>query len=217
MMSVIKKYNVKHIESNQLEINGKGNHPEWDKALVLTDFSSPWDDELVKKITFKALWDETHLYCCFKVKDPAVYIDTSDNTKNSINNSDRVELFFRTNGELNPYYCLEIDPTQRLMDFKVKPKKGFDFNWNWPKNDIFIKSDIRKDFFTVEIAISLGSLIQLDLLKDGKIETGIYRAKYNKQENGRYEPTWITWVNPNTVTPNFHTPTSFGQLHLIGY
>ena len=217
MDSKLKNYNIVQIDKDQLKINGKANHPLWEKAISLTDFCSPWDDEELKKIEFKALWDEEYLFCSFKVDDSKVYIDTTDNTKNSIDSSDRVELFFRSNALLDPYYCLEIDPTPRLMDFNAKPNRAFNFNWNWSKNDILIKSDIQKDFFTVEIAISLASLTQLDLLKEGKIETGIYRAKYNQQENGSYEPTWITWVNPNTETPDFHTPTSFGQLHLVGY
>jgi hypothetical protein len=57
----------------------------------------------------------------------------------------------------------------------------------------------------------------LDLLKDGKMEMGIYRAKHIQQENGNYEPSWITWVNPNTQNPNFHTPNSFGVLNLENF
>lgn len=215
MKPTLKSYNVVKIDKNQLEINGKGNHSLWEKANELTNFSSPWDDASVNEITFKALWDAVNLYCYFKVQDSEIHIDTTDNTKSSINNSDRVELFFRSDSQLNPYYCLEMDPSPRLMDFKAKPNKEFDFNWNWPKNDISIKSYFHKGFFTVEIAISLSSLKQLGLLNDGTIETGIYRAKYNKQENASYQPTWITWVNPETETPNFHTPTSFGVLRLV--
>ncbi len=213
--SKLKAYNVVKIDKNQLEINGKGNHSLWKKANELTNFSSPWDDASVNEITFKALWDAVNLYCYFKVQDSEIHIDTTDNTKSSINNSDRVELFFRTNSKLNPYYCLEIDPSPRLMDFKAKPNKEFDFNWNWPTDDILIKSDFQKDYFTVEIAINLVSLIQLNLLNNGKIETGIYRAKYILQENGTYEPIWITWIDPKTETPNFHTPASFGTLNLV--
>jgi hypothetical protein len=109
---------------------------------------------------------------------------------------------------------LEIDPASRIMDFKARPNKQFDFNWNWPSDDIKVKSAMESNCFTVEIAISLVSLTKLGLIKDDKIEAGIYRAKYNKQEDGNYEPTWITWVNPNTESPNFHTPSSFGVLHL---
>lgn len=215
MESKLKVYSVAKVDENQLEINGKGDHPLWQKAIALTNFSSPWDDKSIKKMTFKALWDDTNLYCCFKVEDSEIHIDTTDNTKSSINNSDRVEIFFRTNSQLDPYYCLEIDPTPRLMDFKAKPNKVFDFNWHWPKKDILIKSDIQDDFFIVEIAISLRSLQQLNLIKNKIIETGVYSAKYNLQTNASYEPTWITWVNPETLVPNFHTPTSFGILNLV--
>lgn len=211
---VLKKYTVKQIAHKQLAITGKGDHPLWNKANKLLDFSSPWDSEKIKPIAFKALCDSETLFFCFKVEDAEVHIDTTDNTFRSINESDRVELFFRTDESLNPYYCLEIDPASRIMDFKARPNKQFDFNWNWPSDDIKVKSSIESTYFTVEIAISLASLTKLGLLKEGKIETGIYRAKYNKQNDGSYEPTWITWVNPNTESPNFHIPSSFGILHL---
>lgn len=214
MNDSLKIYTVKQIEHKKLEINGKGNHSLWNKADKLLDFCSPWDSEKIKAIEFKALCDTETLFFCFKVNDSEIHIDTTDNTINSINNSDRVELFFRTNEELNPYYCLEIDPTPRIMDFKARPNKQFDFAWNWPSGDLVVKSSINEKSFTVEGAISIASLTKLGLIKDGKIEAGIYRAKYNKQEDGNYEPTWITWVNPNTETPNFHTPSSFGVLHL---
>ncbi len=210
----LKTYCVNSIEKNQLAITGKGDHPLWNKANKLLDFSSPWDSEKIRPIEFKALCDSETLFFCFKVEDADIHIDTTDNTIGSINESDRVELFFRTDESLNPYYCLEIDPASRIMDFKAHPNKQFDFNWNWPSDDIKVKSAIDATCFTVEIAISLASLTKLGLLKDGKIETGIYRAKYNKQNDGSYEPTWITWVNPNTESPNFHTPSSFGILHL---
>lgn len=213
-MNEVKKYTVKQIKHQQLEITGKGDHSLWNKANKLLDFCSPWDTEKIKQIEFKSLCDSETLFFCFKVEDTDLHIDTTDNTIKSINESDRVELFFRTNDLLDPYYCLEIDPTARIMDFRARPNKQFDFNWNWPSNDIEVKSFIDSNYFTVEIAISLASLTELGLLNEGKIETGIYRAKYNKQQDGSYEPTWITWVNPNTESPNFHTPSSFGVLHL---
>lgn len=103
------------------------------------------------------------------------------------------------------------------MDFVAYPKKIFMLNWNWPNDHIRFKSDINTSYYTVEIAISLESLIKFNLLNDNKIETGIFRAKYNKMSHLNYEPTWISWINPNTETPNFHTPTSFGILTLMDY
>lgn len=209
-----KLYNVNLIKGDKMIINGKGNRAIWEEAQVLSDFCSPWHSEIIKKITFKALWDKTSLFFCFKVEDSEVHIDTTDNTITSINNSDRVELFFRSNKSLNPYYCLEIDPASRIMDFKARPNKQFDFDWNWPAKDIEVKSSITENHFIVEGKISIDSLVKFDLLKDEKLETGIYRAKYNQQKDESFVPTWITWVNPNTETPNFHIPSSFGVLKL---
>lgn len=210
----MKSYNVVHIKENNIIITGKGDSAFWNKAEKLTDFISAWDTEPVKKIEFKSLWNSENLFFCFKVYDEHVHIDSKDNSVESIGNSDRVELFFRTTEKLNPYYCLEIDPSPRLMDFIARPNKNFDFNWNWPKSDICVKSNIEKDYFTVEISISIASFKKFNLIQGNIIETGIFRAKFNKQKDSTFEPTWISWVNPNTETPNFHIASSFGELHL---
>ncbi len=211
----MKEYNVNCVKPGTLEVNGKGNNLAWNEADVLTDFVSAWDSKTHSLIEFRALWDSKKLFFCFKVFDSEINIDKKDDSLESINNSDRVELFFRTNDTLTPYYCIEIDPTSRILDFKAYPKKNFKFDWSWPKNDIAIKSDIQDDYFTVEGAICIDSMLKLNLIHNHKIETGIFRAKYNKSENSRYEPTWISWVNPNTEFPDFHTPTAFGVLNLM--
>ena len=84
-------------------------------------------------------------------------------------------------------------------------------------SDQFCDTIVNKDDFIVEITISLQSLKDLNLLKNGNIETGIYRAKYHQQKDKTFKPTWITWINPNTKTPNFHIQTSFGKLELENY
>jgi hypothetical protein len=211
----MKNYNVNCIKKDALILNGKGDNPLWNKAEVLTDFVSAWDDKTPEKIEFRALWDSEKVIFCFTVYDSNLHIEKKDNSFDSIGNSDRVELFFRTDTSLNPYYCLEIDPTSRIMDFMAYPNKNFDFNWKWPQKDLNVISHINNYHFTVEIAISISSLRKLNLIKKNKIEAGIFRAKYNEQENSIFEPTWISWIDPNTESPNFHTPTSFGLLSLI--
>lgn len=208
----IKTYTVNHIKSYKVVVTGKGSDEAWEKAEILSDFVSAWDSKKPKTTEFKALWNAENLLFLFKVYDNVIHINKKDNTINSIGSSDRIELFFRSDENLNPYYCLEIDPSSRLMDFRAYPNKEFDFNWHWPQKDILIKSDIQNDFFTVEGSISLASLKTFNLIRDNKIEVGIFRVKYNKIGRAIYEPTWISWVNPNTEIPNFHVPSSFGIL-----
>ncbi|QSB28753.1 carbohydrate-binding family 9-like protein [Flavobacterium sp. CLA17] len=211
----MKNYAVNRIEKNILQINGLGDNPFWDKAEILTDFTSPWNELSTDRMEFRALWDTENIYFCYIVHDDNVHIDRQDDSIDSIGESDRVEIFFRTDAALNPYYCLEIDPTPRIMDFKASPAKRFDFDWNWPENDITVQSNIKENYFVVEIAISIQSLKNFHLIKDNSIEAGIYRAKYIKAANNLFEPIWISWVNPNTEVPNFHIASSFGTLTLI--
>jgi hypothetical protein len=197
----MKEYKVIHIAAQSLKIDGKDNDSIWDKAVSLTDFCSPWEDTTFDKIEFKALWNKENLLCRFRVEDPEVHIDITEVGNKSINISDRVELFFRIDDSLSPYYCLEIDPSARIMDFRAQPARQFDFDWNWPAKHIEVRSVMQPDYFIVEIALSIDFLKELGILKNGQLETGIFRAKYKQQENGSYKPIWITWVDPKTETP----------------
>lgn len=211
----MKTYKVNKVDANHMDINGKADHPLWEKATILKDFCSPWHFEAIEDIEFRAIHDGENLFVSYKVDDASLHIDSTDDSKKSVDNSDRVELFMRADKHLDPYYCLEIDPLARVQDFIARPNRQFDFLWNWPKDDITVKSHITSSCFSVEIAISIASLKQFKLIqKDGSIEAGIYRAKYNQQPNGQFEPTWITWVDPKTETPNFHIASSFGKLKL---
>lgn len=210
----MKKYIVNHIPGNKLTITGMSDDQLWELANSLTDFSSPWRTLQDTETEFRALWDGDNLYFMFKVVDSHIHVDKKYSGNESINVSDRVELFFRQNDSLNPYYCLEIDPTPRIMDFRAFPNRAFDFDWNWPENHLTVKSHSGPDGFIVEGKISMASLKKLNLIHDQAIETGIFRAKYVKVDASTYEPIWITWVNPETETPDFHIDSSFGVLIL---
>jgi len=211
----MKEYQVLLIDKNNKSDNKTIANSVWEKANCLTDFCSPWSDNLFSKIEFRALWDLDNLYFNFRIKKSDVYIDKTDDSFDSIGNSDRVELFFRSNELLSPYYCLEIDTEGRIMDFEAYPDWNFDFNWKWPKKDITVVTSTDGDVLIVEGRISIESLNMLQLIKNDTIETGVYRAKFSKADNDQYVPTWISWVNPNTEKPNFHIASSFGKFILM--
>lgn len=210
-----KEYQVVLIDKSQKKDSDSLTLSTWEKANCLTDFSSPWKNDTVSKIEFRAFWDFENLYFKFRVFDNDIYIDKKDDSVESIGNSDRVELFFRTDDTLNPYYCLEMDTAARIMDFKAKPNKDFDFNWKWPENNLEVTSSKDQNSFTVEGRISITSLKELNLMRNNTIEAGVYRAKFSKDDNQNYQPTWISWVDPNTPEPNFHIAASFGKFILM--
>jgi hypothetical protein len=211
----VKEYQVVLIDKNQKDGTDFSVLSSWEKANCLIDFSSPWKNDPISKIEFRALWDLENFYFKFIVFDTDIYVDQKDDSFDSIGNSDRVELFFRKDATINPYYCLEMDTSARIMDFKAKPNKDFDFNWKWSKEDLEVISSKYENSFTVEGRISIASLKELNLIQNNTIETGVFRAKFSLTENLQYEPIWISWVDPNTPEPNFHIASSFGKFILM--
>ena len=211
-------YKVKRIAAQALASSGACDAQQWAVANKLEDFVSPWDLAPIHPIVFRALYDAAYFYFSFQVQDGAVFTELKDASKASIAQSDRVELFIRTDSKLSPYYCLEMDTQPRIMDFKAMPNRDFDLSWNWPEGELEVKSEILKDSFSVEGKISLKSLKELNLLKKDSegtfMEIGVYRAKYNTDDEGHTHPTWITWVDPHTPKPDFHIPDSFGIFRL---
>ena len=212
---MVKEYQVVLIDKNQKKEGEILDASFWEKANCLTDFSSPWKNDPISKIEFRALHDFENFYFNFRVFDTDIYIDLKDDSVDSIGNSDRVELFFRANDSLNPYYCLEMDTAARIMDFEARPNWDFDFNWKWSRKHLEVKATKEENSFIVEGRISIASLKELNLIQNNTIEAGVYRAKFSKDENQNYQPTWISWVNPNTPEPNFHIASSFGKFILM--
>lgn len=208
-----KNYAVKKI-SEDLHVTGSGSDPLWKNAVALSDFHYPWENESPPTTTFRALHNETWVYCLFEVKDEQVYLFRDKNDKTEVASSSRAEIFFRIDEKLSPYYCLELDPAGRVFDYKATLYRKFDTEWSWPKDQLIVKTDRTKEGYTVEVAVSKASLTNLGLLKDNTLQAGLYRGDCVPERNGERIFKWISWVIPESETPDFHIPSSFGILTL---
>ena len=212
-----KEYIVNKIDIEHENSSYGLHHEVWDKALLLKNFSYPWDALNTQKTNFKALYNKHHLFLRYMVNDTNILIYNKSNDKMGVVNSDRVEIFFRKNSKLNEYYCLEVDSNGKAFDYKAKFYRKFDNDWSWPKGHLFTKGERVSEGYIVEITISLESLRNLGLLKNNLIEAGIYRADCIELANYQQKESvfnWATWVNPETEIPDFHVPSSFGILKL---
>lgn len=182
-------------------------------ASGLSDFSYPWREIECPEMTFKAYYDDEKIYFQFKVncKSPKVFV--KNNNKIEVVNSERVEIFFRKNNNMKPYYCLEIDPTGRVLDYKANFYREFDRSWKWPES-LNIKTEKDDKSYTVEGELSFSALNKLELLKDNQIEIGLYRGFCTDISNEKGEIRWISWVDSKSKKPDFHIPSSFGLLKL---
>lgn len=188
--------------------------PAWGNAEILADFCSPWTSEAVPTMTFRALWNDKDFVFRFDVVDTGVHVFVKTNQKMEVIYSDRVEIFFRKDERMSPYFCLELDPYGRVLDYKTQYYRKFEYDWKWPGHDnLRVQAGFTAGGYWVEGAVSLSSLKELGLLNIGRLEAGIFRGKCN---NAAPEPefTWISWVKPDSETPDFHIPSAFGQVIL---
>ncbi|HEY9489079.1 MAG TPA: carbohydrate-binding family 9-like protein [Chryseosolibacter sp.] len=206
-------YSVKKI-NDKIVLSGSGNDPHWKDAPALSDFRYPWEIGAAPLTKFKALHNDEWLYCLFDVEDPHVMIFQDNNHKSEVASSSRAEIFFKIDDRLDPYYCLEIDPLGRVLDYEGTYHRKFDLKWSWPQGHLIIKTHRRNDGYSVEFAISKSSLKELRLLKDQTLQAGLYRGDCYRNADGETDFRWISWVQPDSPTPDFHIPSSFGILNL---
>lgn len=209
----MKSYSVKKIESD-VSLTGKGEDPAWINAPALADFSYPWENNKPGGTTFKALHNGEWLYCLFQVEDEHIVLAENKDPKAAVASSSRAEIFFRIDDKLTPYYCLELDPAGRVLDYEATYYRKFDSAWSWPRGQMTLKTFTSRNGYSVEFAISMRSLKQLGLLKDHRLEAGLYRADAVREGNNIDNFKWVSWVTPDSKTPDFHIPSSFGLLLL---
>lgn len=184
----------------------------WSTANLLQDFRYPWDDALPPPTYFRALHSRDTFFFKFEVIDPDLNALVVDNEQMEVAESDRVELFFCKDENLAPYYCLEMDYLGRLLCNSAKYHRQMDYDWNWPSG-LHFESKQTTNGFSVEGSISKNSLLQLGLLSNNELRVGIFRGEYSSQAGQNVR--WISWIDPQTPDPDFHTPSAFGLLKLL--
>ncbi|MDW3652585.1 MAG: carbohydrate-binding family 9-like protein [Bacteroidia bacterium] len=209
-------YLVKKTEAKGVLLSGRGDDPLWGEANSLTNFSYPWREEAAPETEFRALWNEDYFFFRYNAQDPDIItqMDSSLSLEMQAVASDRVEIFFKSDDEMNPYYSLEMDALGRMYDSEGRYHRNIDSDWNWPEGGIQIYASLYKGGYILEGAISIKSLEMLGM-KDGNIlKAGLYRGEYVKEEE-EIKVKWISWIMPDSETPDFHIPSSFGTIKLL--
>ncbi len=208
-------YEVKKVKED-IAVDGKADELSWSEAGMLTDFHFPWEEELPQPTTFRALWSDSALYLFYNVIDRDIVAPGTSSDKREVLPSDRVEIFFKSNGEMNPYYCLELDPKGRILDYEARFYRNFDLNWSWPKGHLKVASTLTADGYNVEARITLESLRDLLVLDENSLmEVGLFRGDFYTVNSRSNNVKWISWIIPNSEKPDFHIPSSFGVLRLM--
>jgi len=184
---------------------------DWTSLAVLCQLQYPWDeDSQLAKTHFKAYHTGKYLHFQFSAFTDQVLIYRKVNDKLEVRFSERVELFFREDPSMKNYYCLEMDPALRVLDYHAQHYRQFNRAWQWPDN-LNLVCHSQADAYILSGKIKLQTLSELKLLKDNVLEAGVYRGHVLSLQGEEADIRWSTWVKPEAEKPDFHIPSSFGQ------
>jgi hypothetical protein len=205
-------------DGQSIAIDGRGGDPGWQSAHVLTDFSFPWTKRTPPATEFRALWNGQHLYFRFDVTDTDVVLGEGADAMEKVIGSDRVEIFFSTGPKLNPYYAIEVDPRGEILDYQAKYHRQM--NWDWSCDGLVVATSLRDSGYTVEGFIPRSTFAMLDCLHEDEqgyfLCAGLYRAEFSHDaDGGPVIEDWMSWVDPEVASPDFHVPTSLGTIRLV--
>ncbi len=211
MSKEIKKYKVKKLRDKVSGIESLG----WEKVEPLNDFQYPWISDKKPVMSFKGCWDDEHFFFRFDVVDENILVFHDTDKKDEVEMSDRAEIFFRINDKLSPYYCLEMDPDGRILDYEAHYYRNINKLWSWPKGQLKIITERNSASYVVQGQISITSLKDLNIWKNGVVQAGLFRGDCISLNGRKAVLEWVSWVHPETKDPDFHVPSSFGELHFV--
>lgn len=215
-MSTPKTYEARYVPNAKIILDGALTESAWERANLETGFSFLCEQRAVSSTEFRALFDTHALYFAFRVKDDDIVLAEHFRSKEDVVYEDRVELFLALDEDLAEYFCLEIDPLGRVLDYRASHYRKFDFSWSFPGLDVVgIQTN---EGYAVEGLISWKSFRSLGFPPPDfgrAIKFGIYRAEFRHTEGRQWSESWISWVDPRTAEPDFHVPQSFGYLKMV--
>jgi hypothetical protein len=189
---------------------GEGEWPadRWESGLGF-----PWREEPAPGTSFVILADEGGLYFAFRVEDEdVVLLDGPAEDESLVARGDRVELFFARDPDLDDYYSLEIDPRGRVLDYRARHYRQFDFEWDCPGLEVAAR--LRPGGYDVEGRLTPSALDEMGVELEPGASTlaGVFRGEFSHGEGEIIDEGWISWVDPGGPEPDFHVPSAFGCL-----
>ncbi|MBC8391845.1 MAG: carbohydrate-binding family 9-like protein [Deltaproteobacteria bacterium] len=207
-----KTYHVRSFTNETIVVDGKLEEKVWENTNCESSFVFPWQTEIPPKTMFRAFYDEDGLFFSFSVEDRDLVYDRNRNDEMVLTGEDRVEIYFAKDEMLKDYYCIEIDPLGRVLDYSAHYYRNFDVDWDW--NGLKTAAVMTEQGYNIEGMIPLDSLAEL--FDETKLKVGLYRAEISLGPEDALIEEWISWVDPKTREPDFHTPSSFGSFIFDG-
>lgn len=170
---------------------------------------APWDS-LDNGTRFSCHNTADRFFFNFDVIDSSLTLYRDDNGcgEKIVDKGDRVEIFLCPNIKgkgaaaylKDGYYCAEIDPEGRVMDYKAGFYRDFDFNWDF--RSIHTRAELTPWGYRVAGSISRSELEELGFNLEGAFTMGVFQGDFHEDGN----VNWYSLIPTEDKEPDFHKP-----------
>lgn len=175
-------------------------HRQIDSVEGIHALYAPWDG-LEDNTVFHCFRDGGTLYFFYEVEDESLTLTENFRGEADVEPEDRVEIFFSSTYDLTEtYYCAEIDPLGRVMDYSCRYYAEMDYGWNFKTLESWGR--ITDNGYIVGGKIALRELSELGIDVRKTFYMGVFRADFRPDRS----VNWYSYVKTGDKAPNFHKP-----------
>lgn len=168
-------------------------------AAFIDGLHAPWDG-LEDDTVFRCFSDEESFMFFYEVTDSTLTYAENFDGEATVENEDRVEIFFSPKRSMEEYYCAEIDPLGRMLDYSGHYYRDLDYGWNF--RSMRLLGQVTENGYIVAGKVSKAELRELGCDLEGGFRMGVFRADYRPDMS----VNWYSAVSTEDVSPDFHKP-----------
>jgi hypothetical protein len=164
-----------------------------------------------------SLWNERTLFLQWECWYDELNLNLGNPGKTTIHRlweTDVVEVFLRPES-CEDYFEIEISPLGQWLDVHIiKPRTDVDFNWN---SKISLRASISKQrgVWRVNAAIPFQPILDASRLLQPPAVGHSWRLNLYRMAGKEPEREFLAWRPTFTQLPDFHVPSSFGNLFFL--
>lgn len=159
---------------------------------------APWDG-LDDDTVFHCFTDDDTFYFQYIVNDSTITLEEPYTGESSVEREDRVEIFFSARQEMDVYYCAEIDPLGRVLDYSSRYYRDMDYNWDFETMELW--GTVTAKGYVVGGSVKKAELVKLGMDLNA-FYMGVFRADYRPD----LSVNWYSHVETDDKSPDFHKP-----------
>ena len=168
-------------------------------SAVISGLHAPWDG-LEDNTLFHCFSDADSFYFVYEVTDSTLTCTADFKGESDVENEDRVEIFFSPERSMDVYWCAEIDPLGRVLDYSSRYYRDMDYGWNF--STMKLLGHLTENGYIVAGKVSKSELRELGCDLEGGFWMGVFRADYRPDMT----VDWYSAVSTDDVSPDFHKP-----------